>query len=85
MAGRITIAARGTSFSQTVAMPKGEPESFPSESELRAKFAGLADEIMGNDRATRLADAVLGMENTVDIARLMRRTAPQMAARLAGE
>jgi 2-methylcitrate dehydratase PrpD len=85
MAGRITITARGETFAQTVATPKGEPESFPSEAELCAKFAGLADEIMGTDRATRLAESVLAMENAVDIARLMRRTAPQMAARLAGE
>ena len=56
-----------------------------TEAELRAKFAGLADAVLGAERAARLADAVLAIDTTSDVANLMRLAAPLMPARLAGE
>ena len=55
------------------------------EAELRAKFHGLADAVLGRERATQLADAVIGLEKAADVNGLMRLGAPIMAARLAGE
>ena len=66
-------------------MPKGEPANFLTEAELRAKFAGLTDAVLGAERAARLADAVLAIDTTADVANLMRLAAPLMPARLAGE
>jgi hypothetical protein len=66
-------------------VPKGEPTNFLTEAELRAKFAGLADAVQGADRAARLADAVLAIDTTSDVANLMRLAAPLMPARLAEE
>ncbi len=43
-------------------VPKGEPETFLSEIELRQKFSGLADTVLGADRAAKLADAVLALD-----------------------
>ncbi len=85
MSGKLTIEAGGKRFSQTVVVPKGEPSNFLTEAELRAKFAGLADTVLGADRAARLADAVLAIDTTQDVASLMRQAAPLMAAQLAGE
>ena len=85
MSGKLTIEAGGQRFTQKVVVPKGEPTNFLTEAELRAKFAGLADAVLGSDRAARLADAVLAIDSTADIAGLMRLSAPLMAARLAGE
>ncbi len=85
MSGKLTITARGQNFSQKVVVPKGEPTNFLTEAELRAKFAGLADAVLGADRAARLADAVLAIDTTSDVANLMRLAAPLMPARLAGE
>jgi 2-methylcitrate dehydratase PrpD len=85
MSGKLTIAARGRSFSQTVVVPKGEPANFLTEAELRGKFAGLAEPVLGADRAGRLADAVLAIDAASDVANLMRLAAPLMPARLAGE
>ena len=85
MSGKLTIAARGQSFAQKVVVPKGEPANFLTEAELRAKFAGLADAVLGAERAARLADAVLAIDATPDVASLMRLAAPLMPARLAGE
>jgi 2-methylcitrate dehydratase PrpD len=85
MSGKITIAARGQVFSRKVVVPKGEPSNFLTEAELRAKFAGLTDAVLGTDRAARLADAVLAIDTTADVASLMRLAAPLMSARLAGD
>ncbi len=84
MSGRLTIAARGENFVQKVVVPKGEPGNFLTEAELRAKFAGLADMVLGAERSTRLADAVLSMDTATDVANLIRLAAPLMPARLAG-
>nr|WP_294522207.1 MmgE/PrpD family protein [uncultured Rhodopila sp.] len=85
MSGKLTIAARGRTFEQTVVVPKGEPGNFLSEAELRGKFAGLTGAVLGAERSAALADAVLAIDTTANISSLMRRAAPLMAARLAGE
>jgi len=85
MSGRLTIEAGGRRFSQKVVVPKGEPANFLSEAELRGKFAGLTDAVLGAERAARLADAVLAIDTVSDVASLMRQAAPLMPARLAGE
>ena len=72
-------------FAQKVVVPKGEPANFLTEAELRAKFAGLTDAVLGAERAARLADAVLAIDTTADVAKLMRLAAPLMPARLAGD
>jgi hypothetical protein len=68
-----------------IKVAKGEPENFLTEAELRAKFHGLADAVLGRDRAIQLADAVIGLDKAPDVNALMRLGAPLMAARLAGE
>jgi hypothetical protein len=85
MSGKLTIAARGDRFVQKVVVPKGEPSNFLTEAELRAKFAGLTDAVLGAERGARLADAILAIDTTNDIASLMRQASPLMPARLAGE
>jgi 2-methylcitrate dehydratase PrpD len=85
MSGKLTIAARGQSFSQKVVVPKGEPGNFLTETELRGKFTGLTDAVLGTERSARLADAVLAIDTAADVAHLMRLAAPLMPARLAGE
>jgi 2-methylcitrate dehydratase PrpD len=85
MSGILTIEARGRTFEQKVVVPKGEPANFLSEDELRAKFAGLTDAVLGIDRAAALASALLAINTSADVSGLMRLAAPLMSARLAGE
>ena len=85
MSGKLTIEARGRRFERKVVVPKGEPGNFLSEAELRGKFAGLTDAVLGAERAAALANAVLAIDATASISSLIRRAAPLMAARLAGE
>ena len=85
MSGKLTIEARGQTFTRKVVVPKGEPGNFLTENELRAKFAGLTDSVLGTERSAKLADAVLGIDTTNDISGLARLATPFMPARLAGE
>ncbi len=85
MSGKITIAARGQRFVRKVVVPKGEPANFLTEAELRGKFSGLAEAVLGPERTARLAAEVLAINRLAGVASLMRLAAPLMAARLAGE
>ena len=85
MSGRVTISARGRTISRKVVVPKGEPPNFLTDDELRMKFSGLVDTMLGADRAAKLADAILGIDEMGDIASLIRLASPLMAARLAGQ
>ncbi len=85
MSGKLTIQARGQRFEQKVVVPKGEPGNFLLEHELRAKFAGLTDSVLGADRAAALASAVLAIDEAADISKLMRLAAPLMPAQMTGE
>jgi 2-methylcitrate dehydratase PrpD len=85
MSGKLTIEARGQTFTQKVVVPKGEPSNFLSEEELRAKFSGLTSTVLGADRSARLADAVLAINTAADVSGLMRLASPLAPARLAGE
>jgi 2-methylcitrate dehydratase PrpD len=85
MSGKVTIAARGQQFTRKVVVPTGEPSNFLSETELRAKFAGLTDAVLGRDRAAKLANAVLAIDATADASSLTRLATPLLATRLAGD
>lgn len=85
MSGKLTIEARGKVFEQKVVVPKGEPSNFLTENELRAKFHGLTDAVLGADRAAKLADAVLSVDKSNDISGLARLAVATTSVRMAGE
>ena len=85
MSGKLTIEARGQIFEQKVVVPKGEPSNFLTENELRAKFAGLTEAVLGTERSAKLADAVLGIDKSNDISGLARLAAAATPVRMAGE
>ncbi len=80
MAGKVTIAARGARFAAKVVVPKGEPANFLGLDALRAKFATLADPVLGAERAARLAEAVLAIDGAAGIGGLIRLARPGLAA-----
>jgi 2-methylcitrate dehydratase PrpD len=71
MSGKLTIRSGGQTFTKTVIVPKGEPENFLNDAELRAKFHGLADPVIGTASAARLADAVMGLDRLNHAASLL--------------
>ena len=84
MSGKVTVLARGQRFSKTVRVPKGEPDNFLSEAELRAKFAGLTDAVLTQAHAATLADVVLAVHTAPDVAAMLRAAVPIAEVRLAG-
>jgi 2-methylcitrate dehydratase PrpD len=85
MSGKLTLKARGETFVRKVVVPKGEPSNFLTAAELQAKFAGLADAVLGEARAASLAEAILGLDTATSVGAIFRLGAPVMAARLAGD
>ena len=85
MSGKLTIRAGNRTFEQAVVVPKGEPSNFLTEAELKAKFFGLTNSVLGPDRASALAEAVLAIDTAADISGLTRYATPLMATRMAGE
>ncbi len=85
MSAKLTIEARGQIFEQKVVVPKGEPSNFLTENELKAKFRGLTEAILGEERAAKLADAVLTMDRSNDISGLARLAVATASVRMAGE
>jgi 2-methylcitrate dehydratase PrpD len=85
MSGKLTIQAGNRTFEQKVVVPKGEPSNFLTVSELKAKFFGLTNAVVGPDRASALAEAALSIDTAADVSGLARHATPLTAARLAGE
>lgn len=85
MAAKLTVYARGQVFTRMVAVPKGEPDNFLTDVELRTKFQALAAPVLGEERADRLADALLGIDTAPNLGALMRLVTPSVGARLAGD
>ena len=64
---------------------RSEPGNFLTEAELRGKFHGLADAVLGEAAARGLADAVLDLVNAPSVEAMLARGARDVPARLAGE
>ncbi|ONG48360.1 MmgE/PrpD family protein [Pseudoroseomonas deserti] len=75
MSGKLTLRARGQTFTRTVIVPKGEPDNFLSEAELRAKFGGLADAVLGAEAASALAETIARMDRLNDVSALLQHPA----------
>ena len=79
LAGRVSIqTARGV-FETYVRVPRGEPETFLTPAELRAKFDGLAGPHLPAARRRALAGGVLALERARDLGALLRLTRPDRA------
>ncbi len=85
MSGILTIKAGNRVYEQAVIVPKGEPGNFLTEGELKAKFFGLTNAILGPERATALSEAVLAIHTSADVSGLTHHATPLNAARMAGE
>jgi 2-methylcitrate dehydratase PrpD len=62
MSGKLSVHARGQVFVKKVVVPKGEPSNFLSGDELSAKFADLAQPVLGAVQTAKLAAAILDID-----------------------
>ena len=72
---------RGT-FEEFTAIPKGEPETFPTVAELRAKFDALIDPYLSPPRIEALASALLALDEAGDVGGVLGLARADQAARL---
>jgi 2-methylcitrate dehydratase PrpD len=62
MSGIARIRTSRGDFEKLVVVPKGEPGNFLADDEFRSKFDGLCVPYLGEERANRLADSLLALE-----------------------
>ncbi|QPI75270.1 MmgE/PrpD family protein [Sphingobium sp. Cam5-1] len=70
MSGKITITARGQTFSRKVVVPLGEPFNFLSRDKLLAKFMALAAPVIEAQKADALATVALDLASLPDVGKL---------------
>lgn len=70
MSGRVTVFARGQTYTEKVVVPYGEPANFMSEDALRAKFFSLARPALGAG-CEDLATCILTLDRHADLKRLV--------------
>ena len=85
MAGSVEITtARGT-VKTFVEVPKGEPDNFVTDDELRAKFDGLVGPYLDAAEIEVLASGLLNLQEQSSITDLLAHTQPKDALAMAGE
>ena len=67
---KVTTSA-GT-FEDFVAVPKGEPDNFLTEAELRTKFDGLVEPYLEPAARTAFADGLLALDKAGDVSAVLR-------------
>lgn len=75
-AGATAVTVDGTTVDTWVDNARGTPGNRLSDDELRDKFFGLTDEVIGHDGAERLADAAFALASGGTVADLLGLTVP---------
>jgi 2-methylcitrate dehydratase PrpD len=76
-AGATALTVDGETVETWVDHARGTPGNRLTDDELREKFHGLADGVIGRDRAERLADAAFSLKETGDIEAMLELTTPE--------
>ena len=76
MSGSVKIKTATGEFATFVEVPKGEPDNFMSTDEFRAKFDSLCAPYLDDARRTRLADALLTLEDANAVASVFQLSQP---------
>ncbi len=72
------IHTRQGNYEQLVVIPRGEPDNFMTEAQLREKFLTLTGPYLSETRREQLLGALLGLSQVSDIAGLMDLTRPDI-------
>jgi 2-methylcitrate dehydratase PrpD len=71
MAGVAKIRTASGDYECLVTVPKGEPDNFLDDEEFRFKFDGLCEPYLGVERAGKLANALLSLEQVNSVRAVM--------------
>ncbi|MCY4311320.1 MAG: MmgE/PrpD family protein, partial [Rhodospirillaceae bacterium] len=67
MAARVQVATKDGVFEKYIQSPRGEPDNFMTEDELRWKFEGLVSPFLDTHTMAAFADGMLSLEEAEDI------------------
>ena len=84
MAGSVKMTTARGEFETYVKVPKGEPENFVTELELRTKFDGLVKPYLGKTPTAMFADSILMMEQEQSITKVLNQSHPSQPLVMAG-
>ncbi len=73
-AAKLTVAAGSNNLTDREDTPKGEPSNWMGDDALKAKFMNEAGQAYGEDRATQIFDAVLGLQPDDSMVELIHMT-----------
>ena len=76
-AGATALTGDGETVEIWIDHARGTPGNRLTDDELREKFHGLADGVIGRDRAERLADAAFSLKTTGDVEAMLELTTPE--------
>ena len=76
LAGAARVKSNGQTFEAFVSVPKGEPDNFMSQEEIRAKFDGLCQPYLDEKESSKLAAAILTLEEANSISAFMALSRP---------
>lgn len=75
-AGATALTSAGETVKTWVDHARGTPGNRLTDDELREKFHGLADGVIGRDRAERLADAAFSLRSSSSVDAMLELTTP---------
>ena len=81
LAAAVRVTTSAGTFEEFVAVPKGEPDNFLTEDELRTKFDGLVAPYLEPAARTAFADGLLALEQAEDVSAVLRLSARRPAVR----
>jgi 2-methylcitrate dehydratase PrpD len=76
MSGVVRVRTKDAEYERFVRIPKGEPENFLSNVELRDKFDTLVAPYLDNEQANALADGLLHLEQSNNVDSLLALSIP---------
>jgi len=75
-AGATALTGDGQTVDTWVDHARGTPGNRLTDDELREKFHGLVDDVLGRDSAAKLADAIFSLSATDDVEAMLKLTTP---------
>ena len=79
MSGVVKVTTPRGEFERFIRIPKGEPENFVTDEELRAKFDGLVEPYLSSTQAAALAEGLLSIEGQNNVDALLALSRPGVA------
>jgi 2-methylcitrate dehydratase PrpD len=65
------VTTDDTRLAGAVDVPKGDPENFPTDTEIIDKFKNLTKALISSDAANKIVSAVVRLEDVKDVCKIL--------------